>query len=266
MADGPRSELEAGGSTATATLPKRRFRRRGFFDRYPAFTTTSTTAASVRRLNWRYRMLIKRQGHLLKGARVLDIASHDGRWSFAALRTGAAHVTGIEFREDLVRNARHTLRSYGSNPNKYRFIVGDVFKVLAEPRAYRIRNIDVVLCLGFLYHTTRYSELLLGIRRLQPKKVILDTAVMNVPTRTIHLFAENTAEEKNAAQTHGEHGAVMVTGRPSESALEFMLNAYGFKVVEKIDWPSAINGHRAIRHRVERYADGRRVTWIVEPV
>lgn len=259
--DGPAADRRA----ATAILTERR-RRSGFFDRFPAFITTSSTGVHIRRLNWRYRMMIKRQQHLLNGARVLDIASHDGRWSFAALRAGAAHVTGIEFREELVRNARDTLHSYGSNPKKYRFIVGDVFTVLAAPERHHIENVDVVLCLGFMYHTTRYSELLVGIRRLNPKTVILDTAVMNVPSRTVHLFAENTSVEKNAAQPNPEQGGVVITGRPSPKALEFLLNTHGFKVVEKIDWPSVVSRRRAKRDRVERYVDGRRVTWIVEPV
>jgi 23S rRNA G2069 N7-methylase RlmK/C1962 C5-methylase RlmI len=32
----------------------------------------------------------------LQGKRVLDLGAYDGRWAFACLRHGAAHVTAIE--------------------------------------------------------------------------------------------------------------------------------------------------------------------------
>lgn len=54
--------------------------------------------------------IIEEHREELNGARVLDIASHDGRWSFAALQVGAAHVTGIAGREHLVTDANKTFR------------------------------------------------------------------------------------------------------------------------------------------------------------
>jgi 23S rRNA G2069 N7-methylase RlmK/C1962 C5-methylase RlmI len=73
---------------------------------------------------------------------VLDIASHDGRWSFAAIQGGAAHVIGIEARDDRVTGVRETFRQYGVAEERFRFLAGDVFDVMAgeQPR------VDVVLC------------------------------------------------------------------------------------------------------------------------
>src|SRR3954470_3000649 len=50
----------------------------------------------LNRMNERYEALFAGNRDIFKGARVLDLASHDGRYSFAALKTGAAHVTGVE--------------------------------------------------------------------------------------------------------------------------------------------------------------------------
>ena len=72
-----------------------------FFDDYPRFYSTSKTGPSRHRLGARHRAIIEGNERLLVGRRVLDIASHDGRWSFAALKSGAAHVTGIEARPHL---------------------------------------------------------------------------------------------------------------------------------------------------------------------
>ena len=88
-------------------------------------------------------------GHLGRGAR-LDLASHDGRYSFAALKTGAAHVTGVEVRQTLLDRAQEAFAVYGQDPETYRFVRGDVFEVLAREKF----DVDVVLCFGFLHHST----------------------------------------------------------------------------------------------------------------
>src|SRR5918993_4504345 len=67
-----------------------------FFDDYPAFCGTGRTAAIPRRLNLRHRAIIEANQDILARARVLDLASHDGRWSFAALEAGATQRSGVE--------------------------------------------------------------------------------------------------------------------------------------------------------------------------
>jgi len=50
--------------------------------------------------------LFARNRDIFDGLGVLDLVSHDGRYSFAALRTGAAHVTGVEVRESLIQKVQ----------------------------------------------------------------------------------------------------------------------------------------------------------------
>jgi hypothetical protein len=242
----------------------RRTPARGFFDDHRRFMETSETASDLRRLNCRHRVMIERQAALLQGARVFDIASHDGRWSFAALKSGAAHVTGVEFRADLVDAAHATFAQYGIAPDRHRFIIGDVFDVLGDPERHEVGPVDVVMCLGFLYHTLRFPDLMLGIRRLQPEVVILDTSVVPGKGRTVRLHAEDTRKQSAAAATEGNFDGVMLTGRPTAQALQFMLTAYGLEITEKIDWHAEgpPNPHR---NGVGEYADNKRVTWIVRP-
>src|SRR4051795_7628198 len=78
----------------------------GFFERFPRFYETSETSSFPWRLNLRHEAIFGEDGDLFAGARVLDVASHDGRWSLAALEAGAASVLGIEARPDLVANAK----------------------------------------------------------------------------------------------------------------------------------------------------------------
>jgi len=56
------------------------------------------------------RLAIEQNREVFAGARVLDIASHDGRWSLAALESGAAHVIGVAPRAEVGANGRETLR------------------------------------------------------------------------------------------------------------------------------------------------------------
>src|SRR4051812_33674446 len=144
-----------------------------FFNEYPRFFETSEISAYRGRLNLRYEAICKQNADILNGARVLDITSHDGRWSLAALRTGAAHVTGIEANPDHVANAKDNLSHYGIESDRYDFVTGDVFDVLAE----RTFDVDVVFCFGYLYHTLRYNELLYRIQKMQPKAFLVDTEV-----------------------------------------------------------------------------------------
>ena len=98
----------------------------------------------LNRMNERYEALFASNRDIFDGARVLDLASHDGRYSFAALKTGAARVTGVEVRESLIQKAQETFAFYGQDPATYRFICGDVFEVLEREQL----EVDVVLCLG----------------------------------------------------------------------------------------------------------------------
>jgi hypothetical protein len=229
-----------------------------FFDDHPRFLETSTTAQQLSRLNWRHRAIIEDNADLLRGTRIIDIASHDGRWSYAALMAGASHVTGIEARPELVENAKKTLAYYRAPADSYRFIAGDVFDVLRDPELPL--KADVVLCLGFLYHTIRYPELLLGVRDTGAEYLVLDTSVWPGSTRIVRLFAEDVESQGNAALGSDTYGGKALIGWPTTSALEFMLESFGFEVIKKFDWQQALGTTRT--KAVGQYRRGRRVTWV----
>lgn len=214
------------------SAPGTRRLERGFFDDHAAFLDTSTTSATLARLNLRHEAIVTENRDVLDGARVLDIASHDGRWSYAALQAGATQVTGIEARPDLVHSAGETLASLGVAADRYRFIAGDVFATLAEQDI----GVDAVMCLGFLYHTMRYNELFHLIRRCGPRHLIVDTAVLPVRESMVRVVQESTAKESNAAADALTHGEKALIGRPSVRAIRVMAGAYGFELDRMSDW------------------------------
>ena len=157
-----------------------------FAEDYPRFMEVSELTPQPERTNERYEALFASNRDIFDGARVLDLASHDGRYSFAALKTGAAHVTGVEVRESLVHKAQETFAFYGQDPETYRFVCGDIFEVLAREKF----DVDVVLCLGFLYHTYRHTELMYRLHHLAPKHLILDTMVVPGRQPTLKVLRE----------------------------------------------------------------------------
>jgi hypothetical protein len=227
----------------------------GFFDNYPRFYATSMTGAVSNRLNQRHRALIAANEVIIRGKRVLDIASHDGRWSFAALGVGAQHIHGIEAREHLVSNAEGTFRAYSVAEDRFRFVQGDVFDAIdwIEPG-----SIDTVFCFGFLYHTLHHLLLFSKIARLKPSHLIIDTDIDLGYSDRIFVRTEATKGESQVALAGADH---TVTGVPSQGALELMLASLGWSPPHYYDWHQA-----GIRQwdDLEDYHEGRRVSLAVD--
>jgi len=124
-----------------AVRGRRKNEQSGFFDAHPRFLSTSKTAVTRDRLNGRYRALIESNADHIAGKRVLDITSHDGRWSLAASKAGARYVMGIEARAHLVAAARETMIEYGILEGRVEFTQGDLFVELDKLEA---RSFDTV--------------------------------------------------------------------------------------------------------------------------
>ena len=228
-----------------------------FFEQFPLFYRTSSTAPTTARLNVRYEAIFGENRDIFAGASVLDIASHDGRWSLAALATGARSVIGIEARPELVKTATDNLGEYGFGADRVRFVTGDVHEVLNTEDF----EADVVLCLGFLYHTLRYNELLHGIRRTNARYLIIDTfsPYMMGPVPNVNVTTEDADEEGKAAADTYTRGPSVLVGRPNLAAIRTMLGAYGYRVERLSDWAGILRDNPGTENCGD-YANGRRIT------
>jgi hypothetical protein len=231
-----------------------------FFDKYPRFYLTSSTAPTAWRLNLRYEAIFAENRDIVTDAAVLDLASHDGRWSLAALATGARSVVGVEARADLVQAATENLAAYGYGPNRARFVTGDVHQVLRTPDLQDLQA-DVVLCLGFLYHTLRYNELLEGIRRTGARHLIIDTfsPFMMGPVPNVNVITEDADEQGKAAADSYTHGSSVLVGRPNLAAMRTMLGAYGYRVDRLSDWAGLLRDNPGTTD-CDDYANNKRLT------
>lgn len=138
------------------------------------FPKTGYTGAFSNRSNWRCEILLTRNQEAIKGKRILDMASHDGRLSYACLKLGAKHVTGVEAIPELVEASTKNLLDLGCRPEQFTFITGDTFNYLAEIKP---EEFDTVLCLGLFYHTVRQNDVLIQVKRIKAKYFILDTRI-----------------------------------------------------------------------------------------
>lgn len=243
----------------------------GFFDHYPRFYSTSQTSPFPHRLNGRHDAIIVRNADLIAGKRVLDIASHDGRWSFAALQAGAAHVIGIEPRRELIENACETFDLYGVSSRDYDFRCGDVFDLIGNVQ------VDVVLCLGFYYHTIRHTELLDRIDHTGARMVVIDTEVTPrqdspavLPSEDprivygnpylIQLIRDPVENQQMAFDDSMTRGGHTLVGRPSRAAVEFMSKHFGYSC-NLYDWRTHFANHPEAASSMVDYDEGWRETF-----
>lgn len=205
-----------------------------FFDQYPRFYETSQTTPGRCRLNLRYEAIFAENREIFAGARVLDIASHDGRWSLAALACGAESVIGIEARPHLVEHATENLTGYGWGKDRFSFLTEDVYDAFDKHEF----DVDVVLCLGFLYHTMRYNELLQGIRAANPRHIIIDTIspLMMAKMATVFVKQDPAMRESAAVSDKYSPGDKVLVGQPNLRAIQTMVRTYGFEVERLSDW------------------------------
>jgi SAM-dependent methyltransferase len=212
-----------------------------FFDAHPRFLETSKTGPALARLNARYKVLLRENRHLIDGARVLDVASHDGRFSFAALRTGATEVVGIEHDPELVRHAVSHMQAYGIDPARYRFECRDLFRGFAD-----LGTFDVVLCFGILYHVNDHLHLLSSIAEVEPKVVLIDSHVSQLDGAVIELRSP-------LGQSPPQPGN-QLEGHPTRAALDALISSLGW-CGRYLDW-SAMAGTDGLQD----YQEGRRVS------
>ncbi len=129
--------------------------------------------AGRNRLQNRAQNMFGENASLLEGQHVLDLACNNGRMAYGALLAGAARVTGVEIRDELIADGRKKMAEAGFS-ERMSFEKGDIFDHL---EASSVGQYDVIMCLGFLYHTVRHAEFFRACARLAPKAVIVDTAV-----------------------------------------------------------------------------------------
>jgi SAM-dependent methyltransferase len=226
------------------------------FDQCNPMTFESTdTRHSLARLNKRHIAVMQTMPHLFQDANVLDIACANCRWSFAAIKSGAKYVTGIEPRQTSLTNGINLLEKYNIDKNSYEFLNADAFTTLPNLN----KNYDVVLLMGFLAHVYDQPKLMSLISKLSPKYLIVDSGFSSkkgmLCTITKVKSADGFIYPNETSVNDYTYGAV-----PSLPFIKDMIDFYGFDIAKEVDWQNIVTDHGSLG--IEDYASGNRVTFI----
>lgn len=199
-----------------------------FLNSYPRYTAGPN---EISRLNARHRFIVEPFVDDLKDARVLDLAAHDGRWSYALAAAGAASVEAVEGRADLVAE----FAGYPDADFKSRVDLkqGEVFSFL-EAKVKEGATYDVIACFGFFYHITDHYRLLILMRQLQPKLIIIDSEFLLIEIPNIAFGREKPDKALNTlAQVLGQD--LVMVGTPSRVWVDKAAETLNYDT-QWVDW------------------------------
>ena len=123
-------------------------------------------------LNARLEQLLTNNQEHIQGKKILDVGSHMGTFAYAALKSGAEFIYGIDTEEKMIRLGQKLFQELNIEKEKYSMAVGNALEYLENVEE---GNFDTVLCLGMLYYTTEPYRLLNLMLRAAKETVILDT-------------------------------------------------------------------------------------------
>ena len=186
---------------------------------------------SVDRLNTRHRFVISPFLDEIRGARILDLASHDGRWPYAFAQAGAREVIGIEGRAELIEQ----FETFPDDAAKARVELrqGDI-NVEVPKLVETGERFDVIGVLGIFYHITTHYVLLSQLSQLRPNLILIDSEFLNRPLEIIQLVPEDPRRHMNTLQQLPNQTKTL-KGVPSRTATEMMARNLGYRV-DWLDW------------------------------
>lgn len=194
------------------------------------FSGNPGTPKDHNRFNMRWKMLFAENQHAIRDKVVVDLACNNGRMSYPCIMLGAKKVIGLEARQSLVDEGKATFDRLGV-ADRMEWNQGDLFDFLA---GLAPGSVDTILCLGFLYHTTRQIDFFREVRRIAPRYAIIDTSVVRNYTwiGRSSLFKKPPAlfmYQDNADKTSDTTDADGLVYWPSKSFLETMFDKIGYK-------------------------------------
>ncbi len=123
-------------------------------------------------LNARVEKLLIENQKQIQGKRILDLASHLGTFSYAALKLGASYVQGIDTENSLIDQSINLFNKHSIDSSLYQFKVANAFEFLEKATE---EEYDTVFCFGLLYYTSEPFHLLKLMKRVAKNCILLDT-------------------------------------------------------------------------------------------
>jgi LPS sulfotransferase NodH/2-polyprenyl-3-methyl-5-hydroxy-6-metoxy-1,4-benzoquinol methylase len=206
-------------------------------------------------------VIITGNRELLRNARVLDIQCGRGEWSVAALNAGAIHVVGLEARRRPIEMASRNLAARGVAVGSYQFLKA---KIPSELESFSPGSFDVIICQNFggLPDPHYFFE---QLHRLQPRNVILDTAIKASRKHAaaffkLALFRLGSANAPAAKAANRRFASVVAV--PNPELIKLLCEHFGFGW-RAIDWHTVGITNWA---GLNDYQDDRRQTYVLSRI
>ena len=205
-------------------------------------------------LNARLEVLLTQNQKFIKGKKILDVGSHMGTFAYAALKSGADFIHGIDSEGKMIVLGKNLFQELNVSKESYSMQVCDAMQYLESVEE---KSFDTVLCLGMLYYTTEPYRLLKLMLKAARETVILDTftagyaaiqgkdapqVYKNINDDTLKLpillTALTQSEKKDYTLPHSfdyKSKNLGIITLPSEELLEIWFQSLGADY-KKLDW------------------------------
>lgn len=211
------------------------------------FVSKDSHKWEIDELNARIKNILVNNAGAISGKNVLDLACGTGAFSHVCYELGAKTVTAVDARAEKINFAREVIK-------KGTFIQSDVFDYLAKTQR---GDFDTVLCLGFLYHTTKQVEFFRQIERIRPDCLILETSFVRnffkfgfdgfTKPPVLVFFDESDKADRDTIERHG------YTAWPTKAFLEYMFRKHGMDYRSFTSRPATIRNWFLLRSFVVGY-------------
>jgi 2-polyprenyl-3-methyl-5-hydroxy-6-metoxy-1,4-benzoquinol methylase len=227
-----------------------------FFKKNDIFFNTSKVAAGPARLNYRANFILKKCN--LKNKRILELGSHNGRFTYVCLKLGCKSIVGVEYSKKYTEAANANLKSFPQFSGKYQNVTSDLTAFL---KTVQEGEYDIILGMGIFYHILDQFEILKEIKRIKPKLLIVDTSVVKLTKEEQEALVKPCCSPKFKATWFCCHVDAKGTWkiRPSQQMMEIWLKKAGFKFKN-------LHNEKLKGKIPFDYADGTRLAYYCRPI
>ncbi|MCC6920798.1 MAG: class I SAM-dependent methyltransferase [Alphaproteobacteria bacterium] len=199
---------------------------------------------NAQRMIERHKKIIDANIPYIKGKRILDLAAHNGRWTYAALQAGAKSVFAIEGRQELIDRGLPDFKDI--DPKRYTFACGDIYDMREIVKKHGGPDtFDTVFCLGIFYHVTDHYRLLRLMTSFNPECIILDTGSLKTDEAVIKFRLEDSEDPSMAIRERAEE-QMSLSGVASWGFIKLAAKLNGYDVT-RIKWkPNNVEYREAI--------------------
>ena len=209
-------------------------------------------------VNGRIDVLLNNNRRFLQDKSILDVGSHTGIFSWAALQMGAKFVHGIDVEKRTTERCNDLFIKEKVAISKYKF---EAENIVAFLEGVEENSFDTVFCFGVMYYMTEPYRLLKLMARAARETILIDTftasysavqgkdapktslqltdQILNLPMMMV-CPTQSGKKDYNLPESFNRKGSnLSLTTLPTNAMLELWFESLGL-AWEQLDWSNYI--------------------------